>query len=126
MAYCDVCENFDWEHVDGDPEVVANMTDEGKRNFQPDPITIGTHPMKSFIIGGTHFQMLIVCVKYASTLPTKKRKSFGQTISVPIKQLSTGGCISYPVDYYMINNKQIRCLRNKQLKDQQQQASGQT
>ena len=36
MAYCDVCENFDWEHVDGDPEVVANMTDEGKRNFQPD------------------------------------------------------------------------------------------
>ena len=36
MAYCDVCENFDWEHVDGDPEIVANMTDEGKRNFQPD------------------------------------------------------------------------------------------
>ena len=36
MAYCDVCENFDWEHIDRDPEIVANMTDEGKRNFQPD------------------------------------------------------------------------------------------
>ena len=36
MAYCDVCENFDWEHIDGDPEIVANMTDEGKKNFQPD------------------------------------------------------------------------------------------
>ena len=36
MAQCDVCENFNWEHVDGDPEVVSNMTDEGKRNFQPD------------------------------------------------------------------------------------------
>ena len=46
--------------------------------------------------------------------------------SVTIKQVSTGGCISYPVDYYIINNKQIRCLRNKQLKDQQQQQSGLT
>ena len=26
MAYCDVCENFDWEHIDGDPEIVDNMT----------------------------------------------------------------------------------------------------
>ena len=36
MAYCDVCENFDWEHVDGQQETVDCMTDEGKRNFHPD------------------------------------------------------------------------------------------
>ena len=36
MAYCDVCGNFDWEHVDGQQETIDCMTDEGKRNFQPD------------------------------------------------------------------------------------------
>tara|TARA_B100001939_G_scaffold346603_1_gene365765 strand:+ start:1150 stop:1410 length:261 start_codon:yes stop_codon:yes gene_type:complete len=46
MAYCDVCGNFNWEHVDGDPEVVANMTDEGKRNFQPDLYYYWDYPLE--------------------------------------------------------------------------------
>ena len=37
-----------------------------------------------------------------------------------------GGCISHLVDYYIINNKQIRCLKETKQKDQQQQQSGLT
>ena len=79
MAYCDVCENFDWEHVDGDPEVVANMTDEGKRNFQPDLYYYwdGDFCSEDYDWRDAFPNVDCMCVKYVSTSPIQKASSNG-------------------------------------------------
>ena len=41
--------------------------------FNPTSITTGTHPQKRFTIGGTLSLKWIVCAKYVSTLPTKRK-----------------------------------------------------
>ena len=56
-----------------------NLT-KNAQTINPTSITTGTHHKRRFTIGGTLSLTWIVCVKYVSTLPTKKRKSFGATI----------------------------------------------
>jgi len=82
MAYCDVCENFDWEHIDGDPEVVDNMTDEGKQNFQPNLYYYWDSPLEELYYWRDSFPnvdcMCEQCFKSYDRLGKIKWKNGGQ------------------------------------------------
>ena len=54
--------------------------------------------------------MLIVCVKYASTLPTLAKKLFGVTIKVTVYKVSQGFPIPLKMGlYYKSNQKEQTC-----------------
>ena len=90
MAYCDVCGNFDSSHNDESAfnQEWKDARKEFDESYQPDLYYYWDAPLEEIYYWRDSFPNVDCMCEIVSTLPTKKKKSSGQTISVTVKTLA--------------------------------------